>query len=92
MGGLDAGSEWKSGDRHRGGVRDRQDDLRDVGPHGASVVVAGHSLAGAEEVAADICEEGGIAIAVGVDVAIEEQVKAMVDAAVSAFGGLDALA
>lgn len=59
--------------------------------YGASVVVAGHSLAGAEEVAADICEEGGIAIAVGVDVAIEEQVKAMVDAAVSAFGGVDAL-
>jgi NAD(P)-dependent dehydrogenase (short-subunit alcohol dehydrogenase family) len=59
--------------------------------HGASVVVAGHSLAGAEEVAADIRARGGTAIAVGVDVTDEEQVRAMVGAAVSEFGGLDAL-
>ena len=59
--------------------------------HGASVVVAGHSMAGAEEVAADIRAQGGQAIAVGVDVTDEEQVKAMVGAAVTEFGGLDCL-
>jgi NAD(P)-dependent dehydrogenase (short-subunit alcohol dehydrogenase family) len=59
--------------------------------HGASVVVAGHSKGGAEEVAADIRAKGGTAIAVGVDVVYEEQVKAMVGAAVTAFGGVDAL-
>ena len=59
--------------------------------HGASVVVAGHSVGGAEAVAADIRAHGGEAIGFGVEVTDEEQVKAMVGAAVTAFGGLDCL-
>jgi NAD(P)-dependent dehydrogenase (short-subunit alcohol dehydrogenase family) len=59
--------------------------------HGASVVVAGHSRDGAEEVAAEIRAQGGEAIGIGVEVTDEEQVKAMVGAAVAKFGGLDCL-
>lgn len=59
--------------------------------HGASVVVAGHSRDGAEEVAAEIRAHGGEAIGIGVEVTDEEQVKAMVGAAVATFGGLDCL-
>jgi len=59
--------------------------------YGASVVVAGHSKNGADAVAADIRAKGGRAIAVGVDVTDEDLVKAMIGAAVSEFGGLDAL-
>jgi NAD(P)-dependent dehydrogenase (short-subunit alcohol dehydrogenase family) len=59
--------------------------------YGAAVVVAGHFRDGAEEVAAEIRAQGGTAIGVGVDVTDEEQVKAMVGAAVRAFGGVDGL-
>jgi NAD(P)-dependent dehydrogenase (short-subunit alcohol dehydrogenase family) len=59
--------------------------------YGASVVVAGHRLDGAESVAKEIRADGGIAVGTGVDVTEEEQVAAMVQVAVSEFGGLDAL-
>jgi NAD(P)-dependent dehydrogenase (short-subunit alcohol dehydrogenase family) len=59
--------------------------------HGASVVVAGHSMDGAEAVASEIRAQGGAAVAVGVEIADEQQVKAMVEAAVTNFGGLDCL-
>ncbi len=55
---------------------------------GACVVVADRDLAGAQEVAAGI---GGAdrAVAVRADVTSEDEVRAMVDAAVLAFGGVD---
>src|ERR1700677_3339801 len=62
-----------------------------LGRYGASVVVAGQSKHGAEEVAAEIRAQGGIAVAVGVDMNDEKQVKAMVGAAVTAYGSVDAL-
>jgi NAD(P)-dependent dehydrogenase (short-subunit alcohol dehydrogenase family) len=59
--------------------------------HGASVVVAGHRKDGAEAIAERIRSDGGKAIGVGVDVTDERQVAEMVQAAVSEFGGVDAL-
>jgi NAD(P)-dependent dehydrogenase (short-subunit alcohol dehydrogenase family) len=59
--------------------------------YGASVVVAGHRREGAEALAKQIRADGGIAAAIGVDVAEEAEVAAMVAFAVSEFGGLDAL-
>lgn len=58
---------------------------------GASVVLADRFGDKAEQGAADIRAKGGAAIAVEADVAVEDQVRAMIDAAVSEFGGLDAL-
>lgn len=55
---------------------------------GAAVLVADHDAAGASAVAARITAAGGTARAQAVDVSDPEAVKAMVDAAVSAFGGL----
>lgn len=56
---------------------------------GASVVVAGGRMADA--VAAEICNEGGRAIAIPLDVTVPEQVKAAVDTTVETFGRLDIL-
>jgi NAD(P)-dependent dehydrogenase (short-subunit alcohol dehydrogenase family) len=56
---------------------------------GARVVVADINAGGATEVATSIGQ--GRAIGVGVDVSKEEQVRAMVEAAVSTFGGLHIL-
>jgi NAD(P)-dependent dehydrogenase (short-subunit alcohol dehydrogenase family) len=58
---------------------------------GAAVVVADINGPGAEAVAKQIGGTGGRAAAVTVDVAEEDQVAAMVAAAVSEFGGLDIL-
>jgi 3-oxoacyl-[acyl-carrier protein] reductase len=58
---------------------------------GASVVVADVDEAGGKEVAADICESGGAAIFARADVSQADQVKVMIDAAVSQYGGLDIL-
>jgi NAD(P)-dependent dehydrogenase (short-subunit alcohol dehydrogenase family) len=55
---------------------------------GASVVVADVDIAQAETVAAGIAGSGGTARAVEVDVSDEEQVDAMVAAALDAYGGL----
>ena len=59
--------------------------------YGASVVVAGHHKDGAEIVAERIRSAGGRAIGVGVELADESQVAAMVETAVDEFGGVDGL-
>jgi NAD(P)-dependent dehydrogenase (short-subunit alcohol dehydrogenase family) len=58
---------------------------------GASVVVADVNAAGAQSVADEIIAAGGKAIAAGVDITDRAAVAAMVEAAVSAFGGIDIL-
>ncbi len=58
---------------------------------GAAVVVADINLEGAARVRDEIIAAGGKAIAVGVDITRTESVQAMVDAATSAFGGVDIL-
>lgn len=58
---------------------------------GASVVVADVNLQGAENVANEISNAGGKATAIAVDVRNQEQVAAMVGAAVEHFGALDIL-
>lgn len=58
---------------------------------GAAVVVADLDGAAADQVARGIVETGGRAIGQNIDVSEEEAVRAMIDAAVSEFGGLDIL-
>ena len=58
---------------------------------GASVVVADVDEAAGKEVAGAICNLGGAAIFVRADVSEDDQVKAMIDAAVEQFVGLDIL-
>jgi D-sorbitol dehydrogenase (acceptor) len=58
---------------------------------GASVLVADMNGAAAEKVAGEIEATGGKAAPFTVDVRNQEQVRAMVGAAVSTFGGLDIL-
>lgn len=58
---------------------------------GARVVVADLLPDTAEQVAGTIRDSGGEAVACAVDVSNEEAVKAMVAAAVTAFGGIDIL-
>jgi 3-oxoacyl-[acyl-carrier protein] reductase len=58
---------------------------------GASVVVADIAEATAEETADAISASGGIAAAVGVDIADHDSVAAMVEAAAMRFGGIDLL-
>ena len=57
--------------------------------HGAAVVVADLNLEAGNKTVDLITAEGGRAIAVEVDISNEEQVRAMVDAAVQEFGRLD---
>ena len=56
---------------------------------GARVVAADLNLTGAEETAALIREAGGEAVALAVEVVEAEQVEAMLDATVAAFGRID---
>src|SRR5882757_163689 len=56
---------------------------------GASVVV--NDLHGASDVVAEIVGHGGIALADGHDVSKEDQASALVDTAVTSFGGLDSV-
>ena len=56
---------------------------------GARVAAADLNLDGAQETAAAIRESGGEAIALAVEVVEAEQVEAMLDAAVEAFGRID---
>ena len=56
---------------------------------GASVVV--NDLQGAPDVAAEISGQGGIAVADEHDVSNEDQAAALVETAVTSFGGLDAV-
>jgi NAD(P)-dependent dehydrogenase (short-subunit alcohol dehydrogenase family) len=58
---------------------------------GASVVVADLNAEGAKAVADEINASDGNAIAVGVDITNAEQVAAMAEAAMQAFGGIDIL-
>lgn len=58
---------------------------------GASVVAADINAKGAEEVAAAIRESGGTAVAQGVDLEREDDIRDLVTRAVDEFGGLDVL-
>ncbi len=58
---------------------------------GAAVTVADLDSAAAERVAAEITGEGGRAVAQQVDVSKRDLVRAMVAAAVEAFGGVDVI-
>jgi meso-butanediol dehydrogenase/(S,S)-butanediol dehydrogenase/diacetyl reductase len=64
---------------------------RVFGREGARVVVADRRVAAAEKVAAGLQEQGWPAKAVAVDVSKSEQVKAMIDATLAAFGRVDVL-
>jgi NAD(P)-dependent dehydrogenase (short-subunit alcohol dehydrogenase family) len=58
---------------------------------GAKIVVADINLDNAKETVREIESGGGSAIAIGVDVSDEQQVQAMIGAAVDQFGRLDIL-
>lgn len=58
---------------------------------GAAVVVADINSEGAERVRDEILEQGGKAIAAGVDITQPDSVEAMASAATEAFGGVDIL-
>jgi NAD(P)-dependent dehydrogenase (short-subunit alcohol dehydrogenase family) len=58
---------------------------------GAAVVAADIDADGAERVADRIRADGGRAISCGVDIASEDQVRAMVERTVAEFGGIDVL-
>ncbi|HSP98243.1 MAG TPA: SDR family NAD(P)-dependent oxidoreductase [Candidatus Dormibacteraeota bacterium] len=58
---------------------------------GAAVVAAGRRIARLEETIAAIVAAGGRGLAVACDVADLDQVRRLVDAACTAFGGVDAL-
>ena len=59
---------------------------------GASVVIADRELEAGERLAAELAEAGGSARAIEVDLMDEAACAAMVDRAVTAFGGIDILA
>jgi meso-butanediol dehydrogenase / (S,S)-butanediol dehydrogenase / diacetyl reductase len=58
---------------------------------GASVAVCGRTLSALEETCERIAERGGKALAVICDITDAEQLRALVEAAVEAFGGIDIL-
>ena len=58
---------------------------------GADVAIADINLEGARTVEAEVAQHGHRAQAFGVDVTDEDEVRALVDAAVAAFGGIDVL-
>src|SRR5438132_1623443 len=58
---------------------------------GYAVALVGRRAAPLEELAAELRESGGEAIASPADVASPEEVSAAIDAAVERFGGIDAL-
>jgi NAD(P)-dependent dehydrogenase (short-subunit alcohol dehydrogenase family) len=60
-----------------------------VAAEGATVVVAGRRAALGEDLAADIIASGGQALFVRCDATVEDDVAALVDAAVTNFGRLD---
>jgi NAD(P)-dependent dehydrogenase (short-subunit alcohol dehydrogenase family) len=64
---------------------------RGLAEAGASVVVADLNKEGADKIAAELTADDLTAIGVAVDVGNEASVRAMVDAAVAAFGGVDIL-
>ena len=64
---------------------------RAIAAEGGKIVVADLDAAAAESVAAEITADGGVATSVGVDVTDRSQVRAMVQAAVEAFGALNVI-
>lgn len=68
-----------------------QATARRVAAEGARTVVADLDAAGAQEVAGKITAAGGLGTAVQMDLGDTLSVRAMVDAAVAAYGGLDIL-
>src|SRR3546814_6059205 len=65
---------------------------RSMAREGASLLITGRDGAATEKVAAEIRDEFGTqAIGISADVGIKEQLEAMVERAVSEFGGLDIL-
>lgn len=58
---------------------------------GAKVIVADLNLEGAEQVAAGIVSNGGVAKALKVNVALVEDINNMIDTAVNEYGTLDIL-
>ena len=58
---------------------------------GAAIVVGAHSPEGAKDVVARIAAAGGRAIGMSFDAVDEASIKAMVAAAVTTYGGLDAM-
>jgi NAD(P)-dependent dehydrogenase (short-subunit alcohol dehydrogenase family) len=62
-----------------------------VAAEGARTVIADLNAAGAKEVADAIAAAGGEAIAVTVDMGDNDAVRAMIESAVTAYGGLDIL-
>ncbi len=58
---------------------------------GASVVLAGRTLAKVEQAAAEIHARGGKAVAVACDIKSPSDMEVAIDAALNAFGGLDIL-
>jgi NAD(P)-dependent dehydrogenase (short-subunit alcohol dehydrogenase family) len=68
-----------------------QATARRVGAEGARVVVADMNADGAKQVADAIFAAGGEATAVQADLSSTDEVRAMVQAAVTAYGGLDIL-
>lgn len=57
--------------------------------HGAHVVAADIDLAAVEETVAEIVKEGGSAIAIACNVAVEAELERVIQAAVETFGRLD---
>ena len=68
-----------------------QATARRVAAEGARTVVADLDAAGAQEVAGKITAAGGLGTAIQMDLGDTLSVRAMVDAAVTAYGGLDIL-
>ena len=64
---------------------------RTLAQAGAGVVVADVDGGLAESTAAEICQEGGHAVSVSVDVTRPDSTQSMVDACVNAFGRMDIL-
>ena len=58
---------------------------------GAKVLVTGRRLETVAPVAGEICDRGGEALALQVDVGVESDIKAMVDVAMARFGRIDVL-
>jgi NAD(P)-dependent dehydrogenase (short-subunit alcohol dehydrogenase family) len=64
---------------------------RTLAQHGASVVVADINGSGAAAVAESIRADDGTSSSFAIDVSVDEQVAALVDHAVTTFGGLDVI-
>src|SRR5215210_4188411 len=64
---------------------------RHLAEQGATVVLGARRVARIQTLAEEITNKGGKALAVATDVSKVEQVKALIDAAVKAYGRIDVL-